>query len=85
MTPRKDDASGNGVIGIIAKEDFVPAGPIQAMSESAQMCWNQTKQTVTTIASKIYKHERPDLAGPVGIFQMVRRAAPRAWRSRSSS
>jgi regulator of sigma E protease len=79
VTPRKDEAGQNGVIGIMPKAEYVPAGPLQAMRESAMMCWNQTKQTVTTIGSKIWKRERPDLAGPVGIFQMVSRAAHQGW------
>jgi regulator of sigma E protease len=79
LVPRKDEASGNGVIGIMAKMDYKPVGPIGAMSEGARMCWTQTKQTVLTIGSKIWKRERPDLAGPVGIFQMVSRAARAGW------
>ena len=79
VTPRKDEAGLNGVIGIMPKAEYVPAGPLEAMSESARMCWTQTKQTVTTIGSKIWKRERPDLAGPVGIFQMVSRAARAGW------
>jgi regulator of sigma E protease len=79
VTPHKDEASQNGVIGIMPKAEYVPAGPLEAMSESAHLCWNQTKQTVTTIGSKIWKRERPDLAGPVGIFQMVSRAARAGW------
>jgi regulator of sigma E protease len=79
VTPKKDEASGNGVIGIMPKAEYKPVGPITAMGEGARLCWTQTKQTVTTIAAKIWKRERPDLAGPVGIFQMVSRAARAGW------
>jgi regulator of sigma E protease len=79
VTPQKDESGDHGVIGIMPKAEYVPAGPLEAMKESARMCWTQTKQTVTTIADKIYKRERPDLAGPVGIFQMVSRAARAGW------
>ncbi|HEX4046395.1 MAG TPA: M50 family metallopeptidase, partial [Elusimicrobiota bacterium] len=79
VTPQKDDSGQYGVIGIMAKAVYVPAGPVRAVRESARLCWTQTEQTVTTIASKIYKRERPDLAGPVGIFQMVSRAARAGW------
>ena len=34
---------------------------------------------MTIIAGKIWKRERPDLAGPVGIFQMISRAARSGW------
>ena len=79
VTPQKDETGEHGVIGIMPKAEYVPAGPLEAMRESARMCWTQTKQTVTTIGSKLWKRERPDLAGPVGIFQMVSRAARAGW------
>ncbi len=79
VTPKKDEASGNGVIGIMPKAEYKPVGPLGAMSEGARLCWTQTKQTVTTIGSKLWKRERPDLAGPIGIFQMVSRAARSGW------
>ncbi len=80
VLPKKDDTdSTRGVIGIMPKAEYRPVGPFAAMGEAARLCWNQTKQTVTTIGSKIWKRERPDLAGPVGIFQMVSRAARAGW------
>lgn len=78
VTPKKD-AEEKGVIGIMPKADYMTVGPLGAMSQAAQLCWLQSKQTVTTIAGKIWKRERPDLAGPVGIFQMVSRAARAGW------
>ena len=79
VTPRKDEAGEKGVIGIMPKADYRPVGPLIAMYEATRLCWLQSKQTVTTIASKIWKRERPDLAGPVGIFQMVSRASRAGW------
>ena len=79
VTPRKDDEGTRGVIGIMPKADYKPVGPLVAMQEAGKFCWLQTKQTVTTIAGKLWKRERPDLAGPVGIFQMVSRAARAGW------
>jgi len=79
LTPRKDDAEDRGVIGIMPEMSYKPATLLEAMGEGATMCWAQTKQTVTTIAGKLWRRERPDLAGPVGIFQMVSRAARAGW------
>jgi regulator of sigma E protease len=79
VTPQKDESGDKGVIGIMPKAEYKPVGPLGAMAEAGRLCWTQTKQTVTTIASKIYKRERPDLAGPVGIFRMVSRAARAGW------
>ncbi|MBI3552913.1 MAG: site-2 protease family protein [Elusimicrobia bacterium] len=79
LVARKDDATGNGVIGIMPKASYKPVGFATAMKEGVHQCWALTKMTVSTIASKIYKRERPDLAGPVGIVQMVSRAAHSGW------
>lgn len=79
VTPKKDEASGNGVIGIMAQPIYREVGFTGAVTEGVKQCWLLTKLTVTTIASKIYRRERPDLAGPVGIVQMVSRAAHSGW------
>ena len=50
-----------------------------AASEVGKQCYLLTKFTITTTASKIYKCERPDLAVPVGIVQMVSKAAHSGW------
>src|SRR6185369_16458334 len=75
VTPKKDDATGNGVIGIMPPAVYKPVSFGTAVKEGVHQCWALTKMTVQTIGSKIYKRERPDLAGPVGIVQMVSRAA----------
>lgn len=79
ITPRKDEASGHGVIGIMPKPDYRPVGFLAATGEGAKQCWSLTAFTVKTIVSKISRRERPDLAGPVGIVQMVSRAARSGW------
>jgi len=79
VTPRKDETTGNGVIGIMPKEVYRAVGFGGAASEGARQCWALTAFTVKTIASKLSHHERPDLAGPVGIVQMVSRAAHSGW------
>jgi regulator of sigma E protease len=75
VTPKKDDASGNGVIGIMPEPVYRPVGIGGAIKEGAHQCYSLTAFTVTSIAAKIRHRERPDLAGPVGIVQMVSRAA----------
>lgn len=79
VTPKPDDTATKGVIGIMPEASYRPVGPLTAAGEAARLCWTQTKQTVTTIAGKLWKRERPDLAGPVGIIQMVSRAAKAGW------
>ena len=79
VIPKKDDTGERGVIGIMPKAEYKAVGPLTAAGEALRLCWVQSKQTVTTIAGKIWKRERPDLAGPVGIFQMVSRASRAGW------
>jgi len=75
VVPRKDPASGNGVIGIMPKIDYRSVTVLEAAREGLDQCWLWTAYTVRTLAQKIYRRERPDLAGPVGIVQMVHKAA----------
>lgn len=79
ITPKKDEASGRGVIGIMPKPVYRAVGFGGAVTEGVKQCWALTTFTVKTIASKIYKAERPDVAGPVGIVQMVSKAAHSGW------
>ena len=79
VVPKKDESGTRGVIGIMPKAEYKAVGPLAAGGEALRLCWTQTKQTVTTIAGKLWKRERPDLAGPVGIFQMVSRASRAGW------
>lgn len=79
VVPKKDETGEKGVIGIMPKAEYKPVGPLGAGGEALRLCWTQSKQTVTTIAGKLWKRERPDLAGPVGIFQMVSRASRAGW------
>jgi len=68
-------ATGEGMIGIVPVTVNQKVGLIGAAKESALQCWAYTKFTVTSLAQKIRRRERPDVAGPIGIMQMVSRAA----------
>ena len=74
-TPQLDTSLGYGLIGIKPKMIFVRVGFFRAAREGAYQCWFWTAYTVQTLWQKIYRRERPDLAGPVGIVQMVSKAA----------
>jgi len=70
-----------GNIGIIG---IRPADPIEertkvgmgdAVKKSAIQCWNITYITMYYLGQKIMTMEKPDLAGPVGIAQVINKAA----------
>jgi len=75
ITPRLDATSKRGLIGIAQSVEYRKIGFLGAAVEALKECWHWTAYTVTTLAEKIYQREKPDLAGPVGIVQMVSRAA----------
>jgi regulator of sigma E protease len=75
ITPRLDRASGRGLIGIVPVIDYTSVGFVGSVKEGLHQCWYWTAYTVEQLAQKIYKREKPDLAGPVGIVQMVSKAA----------
>jgi len=75
ITPRLESTSGRGMIGIVPEIAYTKVGFVGAAREGVRLCWHWTAFTVTQLAEKIYKREKPDLAGPVGIVQMVSRAA----------
>lgn len=75
IVPRLDSASGRGLIGIAAQVQFEPVGLFRALKTGAHQCWFWTAHSLQTLWTKLIRRERPDLAGPVGIVQMVSRAA----------
>ncbi len=79
VTPRRDDATGKGIIGIMPKSVYKPVPLTNAVGEGARQCWQITAFTVNTIVSRVAARQRPDLAGPIGIAQMVSRAARSGW------
>lgn len=75
VTPRLDAANKRGLIGIAQSVEYRKIGFLGSVVEALKECWHWTAYTVTTLAEKIWAREKPDLAGPVGIVQMVSRAA----------
>lgn len=76
VTPRKaPDGQERGVIGISPGVDYAPVPLLKGLRMGAHQCWYWTAFTVKTLASNIYRREKPDLAGPIGIVNIVSKAA----------
>jgi regulator of sigma E protease len=83
VVPERDkERGGVGIIGIR------PATPIQehkkigagaAAQKAVWQCWNISKFTLYYLAQKIYAHEKPDVAGPIGITQVIVKAVKTGW------
>ena len=76
-TRKAPDGSGRGVIGIASSMDYsykkVPF--FKGIAMGAHQCWYWTAFTVKTLKSNFEKREKPDLAGPIGIVNIVSKAA----------
>ncbi|MDA8244513.1 MAG: M50 family metallopeptidase [Elusimicrobia bacterium] len=68
-------AGSNGVIGIAPGVDYQRVPLLKGLRMGAYQCWYWTAFTVKTLASNIHKREKPDLAGPIGIVNIVSKAA----------
>ncbi len=76
-TRKSPDGSARGVIGIAHTMDYsykkVPF--FKGIAMGAHQCWYWTAFTVKTLKSNFEKREKPDLAGPIGIVNIVSKAA----------
>lgn len=79
VTPQHNAEIGRGVIGIAPVTENKRPGLWGAVKEGLYQDWYWTKYTVTTLVGKIVRREKPDLAGPIGIVNLVHRAAHSGW------
>ena len=77
MTPKLSPTGGEswGVIGISPGVGYKRVPVLKGLRMGAHQCWFWTAFTVKTLASNISKREKPDLAGPIGIVNIVSKAA----------
>lgn len=75
VIPRMDKTMKVGLIGVTPAVQYTPVGIGGAVSTGIKQCWFWTAYTLKTLGEKIYNREKPDVAGPVGIVQMVSKAA----------
>jgi regulator of sigma E protease len=74
-TRKAPDGAARGVIGISPGIDYAPVPLLKGLRMGAYQCWYWTNFTVQTLKSNIVKREKPDLAGPIGIVNIVSKAA----------
>lgn len=70
-----DGGAARGVIGISPAVAYKHVPVLTGLSMGAYQCWYWSAFTVKTLASNISKREKPDLAGPIGIVNIVSKAA----------
>lgn len=75
ITPKLDPDLNHGVIGIAPTTEEKPMGLFASMKEGAYLDWYWTETEVSEIGEKLLHHEKPDMAGPIGIVELVGKAA----------
>jgi len=75
ITRKAPDGAPHGVIGISPGIAYLRVPFFKGLAMGLNQCWYWTAFTVKTLASNIYHHEKPDLAGPIGIVNIVSKAA----------
>ncbi|MBU2573255.1 MAG: M50 family metallopeptidase [Elusimicrobia bacterium] len=71
----KKGPRGQGLIGVSPDIVYKYIGTVKAVKMGANQCYFWTAYTITTLASNIKRREKPDIAGPVGIVNIVSKAA----------
>ena len=73
--PSPEGGPVRGVIGISPGPVYLRVPLIKGVRMGLHQCWYWTRFTVETLASNVVKREKPDLAGPIGIVNIVSKAA----------
>ncbi|MFA6434260.1 MAG: M50 family metallopeptidase [Elusimicrobiales bacterium] len=71
----KKGPEGQGLIGVAPGMNYRYIGVRKAVKMGAYQCYFWTKYTVTTLAGNIRHHQKPDISGPIGIVNIVSKAA----------
>ena len=58
-------------VGIALEPVYQKAGVFKALKVAAHQCYYWTALSITTIADKLWHKQAPDVAGPIGIFEIV--------------
>lgn len=77
ITPKQEGP--NKIIGIAPHFVYEKVGLITSVKMGAYQCWFWTYYSLKTLATKIYKKEKVDLAGPVGIVTMISKAVHKGF------
>lgn len=75
VVPRKDPASGHGLIGITPSTTFDPVGAVESLRLGGQQTVYWTVYTLTYLKDRLVRREKPELSGPVGIATVISKSA----------
>lgn len=75
MTVAKHPVTGTGALGIVPFVEKKEAGFFRSVGLGAVAAVSQSVMTVLYLADKAVSWEKPDIAGPVGVMQVMANAA----------
>lgn len=71
----KKGPAGQGLIGVSPGISYKHIGTWKAVKMGSYQCYFWTKYTVMTLAANVKHREKPDISGPIGIVNIVSKAA----------
>ncbi|MBN1823625.1 MAG: site-2 protease family protein [Endomicrobiales bacterium] len=75
IVPRKDPVTGYGLVGITPKTEIEHLSLAGSVYLSCKMAVFQSVFTLKYLGEKLVRWEKPDVAGPIGVVQILARAA----------
>ncbi|MCG2725852.1 MAG: RIP metalloprotease RseP [Elusimicrobia bacterium] len=75
LTTKKDPTGKMGLIGVSPGISYASISFIKSVKIGAHQCYYWTAFTVNTLASNLYYRQKPDIAGPIGIVDIIGKAA----------
>lgn len=81
LETKKEPSSGMGIIGISPKMEIEKVGFLRSVDLSCRMVVFQSVYTLKYLGQKIIRLEKPEVAGPIGVVQILATAAKSGWDS----
>lgn len=72
---KKEPTMRVGIIGISPEVTYNKISIVQSVWTGISQCYQWTEYTIRTLAANIYYIEKPEIAGPIGIVDIVTKAA----------
>ena len=69
----------NKKLGFTVEPVYQKAGPFKAIKVAGYQCYYWTALSITTIADKLWHKQAPEVAGPIGIFELVGKGVHSGW------
>jgi regulator of sigma E protease len=81
VVPQKDSATGVGVIGIVPGVVTQKVSFIRSVDLSVRLVVFQSVYTLRYLGEKLIRWEKPEVAGPIGVVQILAKAAKTGWET----